>query len=237
MDAHGLIMAGGRSKRMRATGSNVHKALVPVSGMTMIERNVRYLVGWGFREFTVAVSANEPELIAYLQNDGVDLAASLGARYRMLVEREPLGNIGVVRDIPFTESLLVVYVDNLTALPLGPMAERHRTTAADLTIAAHREPVRLDYGELVTQGDKIVEYREKPLRYPLVSSGTYVLSRRAADCIAPGERLDIVQLFARARDRGYSVNAFVHDALWIDVNDWGAVTRAESMLESPEAHR
>ena len=153
MDAHGLIMAGGRSKRMRATGSNLHKALVHVSGMPMIERNMRYLAQWGFRDFTIAVSANEPQLLAYLQNDGLELATSLSATFRVIVEQEPLGNIGVVRDIAFTESLLVVYVDNLTTLPLGPLTEKHRAAAADLTIAAHLEPVRLDYGELVVEGE------------------------------------------------------------------------------------
>lgn len=234
---HGLIMAGGRSKRMRATGSKVHKALVHVSGMTMIERNIRYLVGSGFLEFTVAVNADEPELIAYLQNEGLDLATSLGARCSVFVEQEPLGNIGVVREISFAESLLVVYVDNLTTLPLDAMVERHRTTAADLTIAAHREPLRLDFGELVMEGDKVLEYREKPVRYPLVSSGTYAMSRRVTDCVGDGESLDIAQLYARARDRGYSVTAFVHDAPWIDVNDWGAVVRAESLLQSIETHR
>src|SRR5579863_3152645 len=102
VNAHGLIMAGGRSNRMRAAGNTTHKALVHVSGVTMIERNIRYLVGSGFGDFTVAVSANEPELIAYLQNVGLNLAASLGASCRVVVEQEPLGNIGVVRTIPFT---------------------------------------------------------------------------------------------------------------------------------------
>ena len=232
MKADALIMAGGRSKRMRASGRKTHKALVRVLGMTMLERNMRYLIDSGFRDFTVAVSADEAELIAYLRNDGVNVAASLGAKCDVIVEREPLGNIGVVREIPFTHSLAVVYVDNLTALPLARMTERHRAGALDLTIAAHREPLHLDFGELVLEGETVVEYHEKPVRYPTVSSGTYVLSRRAADCVAPGEALDISELFVRLRDRGYAVAAFVHDAPWIDVNDWGAVARAESMLKS-----
>lgn len=102
-----------------------------------------------------------PSSSLIIQNEGLDLATSLGARCSVFVEREQLGNIGVARAIPFTDSPLVVYVDNLTALSLSEMAQRHRTTAVDLTIAAHREPLRLDFGELVVEGEKFLEYREK----------------------------------------------------------------------------
>jgi NDP-sugar pyrophosphorylase family protein len=237
VNAHGLIMAGGRSKRMRATGGKTHKALVRVLGMTMLERNMRYLIDSGFYNFTVAVSAREAELVAYLRNEGVDVAASLGGRCEIFVEREPLGNIGAVREIPFTETLLVAYVDNLTTLPLAEMTERHHAIEADLTIAAHREALPLDFGELVLEGAAVVEYREKPVRYPIVSSGTYVVSRRAADCIAPGEQLNIAEFFTRVRERGYAIAAFVHDAAWVDVNDWEAVARAESMLKAVQTLR
>ena len=52
-----LIMAGGRSERMRATLGCQHKALVRVLGVCMLERNICKLLSFGFREIVVAISS------------------------------------------------------------------------------------------------------------------------------------------------------------------------------------
>ncbi len=51
-----LIMAGGRSSRMRASVPR-HKAMVEVLGLSMLERNLIMLAGHGFRDIAIAVNA------------------------------------------------------------------------------------------------------------------------------------------------------------------------------------
>ena len=63
-----LIMAGGRSERMRAGGSAQHKGLRTVVGMPLIECNLRALLWFGFsRLFVVLEELNliVPQLKAY----------------------------------------------------------------------------------------------------------------------------------------------------------------------------
>jgi NDP-sugar pyrophosphorylase family protein len=63
----GLIMAGGRSARMRTTLGPTHKALVPILGTSMLERNICAFVARGIRRIVVAINATETEIEDYVE--------------------------------------------------------------------------------------------------------------------------------------------------------------------------
>ena len=69
-----LIMAGGRSERMRTSGGPLHKALVPVLGVPMIERNLCGFLSEGFHRIVVAISASEQAVAEYVEGRGRALA-------------------------------------------------------------------------------------------------------------------------------------------------------------------
>src|SRR5205814_4160969 len=122
-----LIMAGGRSERMRAGGSSRHKGLRTVLGVPLIECNLRALLWFGFKQLYVAVSAQERALAAWIDAHGRPLAKSQFATLEELVETEQLGTIGAVASLPpWIDDVLIVNVDNLTSLDLGQLARYHR---------------------------------------------------------------------------------------------------------------
>src|SRR5262245_13732898 len=181
-----LIMAGGRSKRMRATAGPQHKALVDVRGMSLLERNLRMLLDQNVRDIVVAISTAEPAISQYLETSGRALVESLGAHLAILLERSPRGTIGVAREaIHGASTLLVVNVDNLTSLPLQRFVRFHQDRRAALTIATHQEPFQIPFGELVFNEDAVEEYIEKPVKPIWISSGTYMLSPDACEWIFP----------------------------------------------------
>ena len=71
-----LIMAGGRSERMRASLGPQHKALVRVMGLSMLERNICKLLSFGFREIFIAINSHESELECYIETRCRALAAA-----------------------------------------------------------------------------------------------------------------------------------------------------------------
>jgi NDP-sugar pyrophosphorylase family protein len=231
-----VVMAGGRSARMRATAGPRHKALVTVGGMTLIEFNVRQLVAAGFRDLIVVTAAAEPELTAYVDEYLAPLAATLSASLARRTESAPLGNIGFVGTIDRrVDDALVVYVDNLTTLDLRKLLALHRERGHDLTIAVHEEPFNFPYGVLDVRAGRVVAYDEKPLLRARISSGTCVVGRAARDLIPAGERLDARDLFRLLADRGRIVGAYEHSAPWIDVNEGEAIERAEQLIASHAA--
>lgn len=219
-----LIMAGGRSERMRARGDTRHKALRLAAGRRLIDWNLQALRYFGFREIYVAVNAQEHDLIQYLR-PFTDL--------HLLVETTPLGTIGAARGLPaHVTDAVVVNADNLTNLDLAALARFHVAQDAAMTIATHEEAFQMPWGKVVAEGDRVVRYEEKPRMPVCVSSGTYVLNRRAVDMIEEGRRLDVPELVTALLAASAPVRAWAHSAEWIDVNDETALARAEAVVHA-----
>lgn len=226
-----LIMAGGESRRMRATLGNSHKSLIPVLGVTMLERNLCKLLSAGFRNIVVAVSEHEPEIALEVETRGRALADVTGATIECFKERQQLGTIGVAREFKDRfNPLLVVNVDNLTALDLKALVAYHNASGAALTVATHFEPLQVPYGEVIIGEGRLTRYIEKPIRPTCISSGTYVLGPKASDLIKSGQKTDVPELIDTLLEYGESIAAFQHNAAWIDVNDSIAIEKAERLV-------
>lgn len=228
-----LMMAGGGSKRMRAAGCPLHKGLRSVLGVPLIERNLQRLLELDFSDIYVSVSAREEELVNWLDGRGRALVAAQRAMLEILLEETPLGTIGAAGLLPERiRDVVIVNVDNLSSLDLAKMADFHCRQQPAATIATHRHAVPIAYGALEVQGDRVVEYREKPIFHVSVSSGTYLLGRAAIERLRPGARRDAPELMNELLEAGETVLAYAHQEPWIDVNDEAALFQAESLLLS-----
>jgi mannose-1-phosphate guanylyltransferase/phosphomannomutase len=226
-----LIMAGGRSSRMRASLGKQHKALVKVLGVSMLERNILTLLSHDVREIFLAVGASERSVLAYARGRGQRVARAGGAELKLYIEKHPRGSIGAARAIRTAfDDLLVVNVDNLTSLDLTALVEHHRATKAVLTIATHIEPFQVPFGQVSIKDGEIVDYWEKPVLPVPLCSGTYVLGKIARLNIPlnrPSGAPELVHILLRAK---HKVSAFPHSSHWIDVNDAASVKKAEELL-------
>jgi NDP-mannose synthase len=226
-----IIMAGGRSERMRAGGSQDHKGLRTVRGAPLIEWNLRGLLAFDFRRLFVAINARERALSEWLEGRGLALCRESASDLQLLVEREPLGTIGAVSLLPAdVQNAVVVNVDNLTTLDLRALLQTHLQAEAAATIATHTHPFRMPFGMLEVQGQRVTAYREKPELPVVISSGTYVLHRSAIACVSPGRRTDVPGLIAALLERDDVVAAHAHSDPWIDINDEAALAQADDIF-------
>jgi NDP-sugar pyrophosphorylase family protein len=226
-----LIMAGGRSERMRAGGTGQHKGLRTVLGVPLIERNLRALLCFGFERLFVAINAQEQELADWIAGRGRALAETERATLETLVETQPLGTIGAVASLPpDVEDAVIVNVDNLTRLDLRRFAHHHREHDAAATIATHHQPFPIPFGMVQLAGHRVVAYREKPNLSVPISSGTYVLGRRAINRVPAGSRMDVPALVDTLLEAGEAVLAYPHQEPWIDINDEVALAHAQRLF-------
>jgi NDP-sugar pyrophosphorylase family protein len=226
-----IVMAGGRSERMRAGGSAEHKGLRTVRGMPLFEWNLRGLLQSGFRRIFAAINAREEALAAWLEDRGRTICREQSCALEVLLEDEPLGTIGAVSLLP--EDLadaVVVNVDNLTTLDLRRLFRTHVEAEAAATIATHTHPFRMPFGMLEVEGGRVTAYREKPQLPVVISSGTYVLHRQAIARVRSGERTDVPALIASLLADGGIVAAHPHCDAWIDVNDEAALAQADELF-------
>lgn len=226
-----LIMAGGKSSRMRATEGLPHKSLVDVLGAPLIEHSVRTLLTHGFVDITVAVAEDEPDVVRWLRSHGEAIVAERRAKLDVRIERRPLGTIGAARAFASRGiDVLVVNVDNLSAIDLRALASARSESGAAMTVAVHEERFDMPFGEVRLRGTDVDEYLEKPSMTVCVSSGTYVLGPEACEAIPREGALGVPGLIAELKRRGLRISAYTHAAPWIDVNDAAGIARAELLL-------
>ena len=234
-----LVMAGGRSERMRRSHGPTIKPLVTVAGVPLLERNLHALLRAGIDDIHVVVPArSEPELMDWVRTRGAMLVRAAGARLEIHEESVPRGNIGGCGDLHGkADPLLVVFADNLTTLDLRALLDEHDRGGSVLTLATHEEPFKMSFGEVVAEGDWVTGYREKPEKKFLISSGISVLGAAALAILAEqGQQpVGLSDLFRLVFERGFPVRAFHHQAAWIDVNDGDAVARAERLVAGNRA--
>jgi NDP-sugar pyrophosphorylase family protein len=227
-----LVMAGGRSVRMRRSGGPQHKALQPLLGRPLIEHNLRQLIDAGFEEIVVAVNCAEEELLDYVESQRQEFARENSVSLECLVEHAPLGTIGAAGQLADRDSdVLTVFVDNISLLDYRQLVAHHQRRKAAMTMAVHVHRFGIPFGQVVVRDGAVDEYLEKPRLPVLISSGTYVLSSSACRMLAGGGRCDAPQLFARVKDAGQTIAAWQHQAAWIDINDTDALNAAEQLVQ------
>ncbi len=231
MSVLALVMAGGGGTRMRSSGVTTLKPLVEVRGVPLIERNLWALAGAGVDGIVVSYAAGGAAVEHWLAGRGAALGHALGWTVEALMEAEPLGNVGCAgRLAGRADAVLVVYADNLTLIPLSALLDHHARAGAALTLATHREPFTMPFGELTLAGSRVTDYREKPVEFHQVSSAVFVLGPMALERLANRGPAGLSDLTRELIAAGRHVEAYGHDAAWIDVNDAAARSRAEHLV-------
>jgi NDP-sugar pyrophosphorylase family protein len=215
MDA--VIQAGGQGQRIRSVAGPAAKPMLRVGEEPMIARLVRQIASSGARRIAVVIPHGNAEFRDFL----LQLARGLGsAQLELIEEREPLGNAGVLGTIKYRGGpVLFCFGDLVTDLPFERMARIHRERGCDVTLASHYQYHQLSLGELITEGERVCGYVEKPRKQFLICSGVAVFEPRVlqlARTLAPPYGLvDLINAALQAR---CSVTHWLHEAYWIDVN-------------------
>ncbi len=210
------------------------KPLVPVCGIPLLVIHLRRLLAAGYGEIHLALRHQARAIIAFLR----ERSGLPREKLFFHVEEEPLGTAGALAGFRSSPGpILALNGDLLSAIDYGALEARHGEKGADLTIAHHAERRRLKLGEVVLDPeDRVLEYREKPLKEYRISSGTYLVGRRVLELLEREEWTPFPEVVNRSIRAGLKVLGFAHSSPWIDVNDARDLARAEEMLrEDPTA--
>jgi mannose-1-phosphate guanylyltransferase len=180
-----LILAAGKGSRLGAAAGGVPKPLVPVGGMPVLERSVRWVAEAG----VVRIWINTHEGAGLIRR-----AIGDGSRFGVPVHysHEPalLGTAGAWKRLEqeWTDTSLVVYGDNLMRFDLAAFTARHRSSGALATVALF-DPARHTHtaavgGRVRLDGaGRVVEFVEggsAAAARPLVNAGAYLLEPAVA---------------------------------------------------------
>ena len=215
-----VILVGGEGTRLRPLTYNTTKAMVPILNKPFLEHLLGYLKGHDITDIILALSYM-PERIRGHFGDG----AKMGVRLSYLIEEEPLGTAGAVKNAEgyLDESFLMLNGDIFTDLDITAMIDFHRQSRAVATIAVTPVEDPTAYGLIETDAKgKISRFLEKPsweqVTTNMINAGIYVLEPEVLARIPPGKQVSIErETFQQLLADKEAMYAYSASAYWLDM--------------------
>src|SRR5437773_1620141 len=129
-----LVLTAGLGTRLRPLTNVRAKPAIPVAGDPMIRRIIAWLARSGVRDLVLNLH-HLPATLTTVVGDGSDLRARVRYSWEQPVVLGSAGGPRLALPLVGAASCLIVNGDTLTDLPLEPLAEAHRVSGAEVTLA------------------------------------------------------------------------------------------------------
>lgn len=215
--ATAVIMAGGKGTRLRPLTDNVPKPLLKVGNKPIIEYNIDRLSKFGVTDFYISIQHLGDQIRSYL-GDG----EAKGIKIAYLDETEPLGTVGAVSMIENidTEHLLVMNADILSDVDFEDFYEFYLQSSADMCIGSIPYQVKVPYGVLEVNHEKIISLREKPTYTYYSNSGIYFIHKKVRDQIPKATFYNATDLMTALIDDEKKVSHYPILGYWMDIGKY-----------------
>ncbi|HWQ17434.1 MAG TPA: nucleotidyltransferase family protein [Sulfolobales archaeon] len=169
------MLAGGFGKRLRPLTDDKPKPLIEVAGKPIIAWQIEWLKKYGIRDLVILVGYKRNMVIDELGSGG-----KYGARVSYVVEEEPLGTGGALKNAEHIlgkeDHFLLINGDiitNLNPLELVEALEKNPKAVASIAVV----PLRSPFGVVkVDENNIIVSFVEKPVIPDyMINAGVYVV--------------------------------------------------------------
>lgn len=225
-----IVLVGGFGTRLRPLTLDTPKQMLPIVGVTMLERVIARLGANGVTEAVLSLGFR-PDRFVEAFPDGT----CAGVALHYAIEPEPLDTAGAIRfaalDAKVDETFIVVNGDVLTDLDYAWLVDQHRALGAEATLhlVGVEDPSR--FGVVPTDSDsRVIEFVEKPApgTEPTnqINAGTYVMEPSVIERIEGGRKVSVERetFSAIAADGG--LFAVSSDVYWLDAGTPEAYLRA-----------
>lgn len=224
-----VIMAGGEGRRLLPMTETVPKPLLPVGGISALERLLALLAETGFSRAVITVRY----LGDMIEKTLGDTCRGVRLSYLYEEGETPLGTAGGVRAAAKRfpdgwDTLLILSGDAVTNADFSAFYRFHRANAADASLLSVHVSDPSAYGLILADGTRrITGFREKPSPSETVTdevnTGIYLLERTFLRFIPETGAADFGSgVFPHALSEGARLYAFLSDAFWCDVGSFAA---------------
>lgn len=224
-DAVGLVMAGGRGRRLGDLTRERPKPLVSVAGRPMLEYVLSALEAAGIRQVNVSVNYLGDQIIDYCsRREGP-------ARIEYLREEMPLGTAGALSliDTDVQQPVVVINGDVVSRVDIAALLSFHKLQDFDASLAVATYETRIPYGVVRTDEHGLcIALEEKPSIQNFVAAGIYVINPEVRALVPRGQPFDMPDLLNLAQRLGMRVGIFPLHEYWRDVGRPADLEAAEA---------
>lgn len=182
-----ILLLGGKGTRLRPITYEVPKALLPVQGKTVPEHLIELFKKFGITDLIFSIGYKADKIMNYY-GDG----SKYGVKITYVKENEALGSAGAIKLAAkhLNETFIVTNGDELKDIDLEEMFLFHKQNKALVTAALTTVSDPSAYGVAKLEGNKILEFVEKPKKEDapskLINSGLSIWEPEAIDLIPEG---------------------------------------------------
>lgn len=216
-----LILAGGRGLNMRPFTLELPKCLIPINGRPILEHVIENLRENGIRDLVLLAGQFADKIRSHF-GDG----AHFGVKIRYFEETRRTGTaIPILKARPLLgdNPFILYYGDVLAEINLKDMIDFFESRKGSVaTMAVTSVEKSGDWGVIGLQGDKVVEYSEKPgqgAKGNIINAGIFAMSSEIFEYI-PDKKFSMLEkdvfpaLVRQGKLRGYSFSG-----RWFDITN------------------
>ncbi len=247
-----VILAGGLGTRLTEETENKPKPMIEVGGRPILWHIMKSYSHQGFREFVLALGYKGEVIKRYFldyaklqSNFSVNLASGDVMRRNGLIDdwtvhlvdtgKQTMTGGRIKRAGPWLnrETFMATYGDGVCNVNPNELLKFHRSHGKLATVTAVRPPAR--FGGLVFDGDRIVEFTEKPqVGEGWINGGFFVLEPEVLEYIKGDETPFEVEPLERLAAEG-QLMAYKHADFWQCMDTLRELKLLESLWSSDKA--
>lgn len=189
-----FILAGGKGTRLRPITYEIPKPMVPIQGRPLLEHTFEVLKKYDIRDIVISIGFLGDKIKEYFGN-----GSKYGLKIIYVEESKPSGTAGALRlakDNLKGSDFIMINGDNLFNIDLDKMLSSHleNNTVATIALTSVSDPTK--YGVAKLQGNKILEFIEKPKLKDapsrLINAGVYLFSSKIFDYL-PDKHFSMIE--------------------------------------------
>jgi len=227
-----VVLVGGAGTRLRPLTDTRPKPMMALVDRPFVAHQIDLLRRHGIDDVIFSCGYRPDALRAHFGDRSPE-----GVRFRYVVDPEPLGTAGAIKNaegLIDDAAFLVLNGDILTDLDLDALAARHRETGAAGTIALTPVEDPSAFGLVrLYEGGRVEAFVEKPAPEDLrpgepfrINAGTYLLEPGVLERIPAGRACSIErEVFPALAGEG-ALYGFPSDAYWRDIGTPGSYLSA-----------
>ena len=233
-----MIFAAGKGTRLKPFTDSHPKALALVNGVSLLERNIRYLQSYGIQDFVINIHHFGEQIVEFLKKNDF-----FGAKIDISDEKDLLetgGGLVFARQfLDHGEDFIIINADILTDLNLNDLVAYHQQKQdyATLAVSDRNSSRKLLFNEEmilkgwlnVNTGEQRLAEHNKGFR-PLAFSGVHCVHPELFNKIRRTGKFSIMEEYLDLMLTEH-IHGYLHQAHLIDVGKPEAVQMAEQIFK------
>ncbi|MDP9116125.1 MAG: NDP-sugar synthase [Actinomycetota bacterium] len=214
-----VILVGGLGTRLRPLTLSAPKPMLPTAGVPFLTHLISRIRDAGIEHVVLGTSYRAEVFETYFGG-----GAAFGVDIDYVVEPEPLGTAGGIRNVAHTlrgDTAMIFNGDILSGVDLRSLLARHADAGADVTLYLTKVADPRAFGCVPTDADgRVTDFLEKDPN-PVtdqINAGTYVFARAVIDAIPAGRPVSVErETFPGLLANGAHIAGHVDGGYWRDL--------------------